>query len=154
MRSATFATLGTLARPAALATFAAGALLLIALSPEPLRAAGIPANGTPGDWQQFGYDPRHSGTAALETTLRPGDVGTLHLLYSVSLPGTVDDAPVFLSGVSTPGGVRDVLYVTTTDGQLVAVDAATGGVLWSRQPATGPPYTTSAPAIDPGRPLV
>ncbi|MBV8202449.1 MAG: PQQ-binding-like beta-propeller repeat protein, partial [Acidobacteria bacterium] len=116
--------------------------------------AGIPANGTPGDWQQFGYDPRHSGDAALETTLRPGNVGTLHLLYSVSLPGTVDDAPVYLSDVSTPGGVLDVLYVTTTDGQLVAVNAATGAILWSRQPATGPQYTTSAPAIDPSRRLV
>src|SRR5260370_9719169 len=126
MRSATFATLGTLARPAALATFAAGALLLIALSPKTLRAAGIAANAAAGDWQQFGYDPRHSGTAALETTLRPGNVGTLHLLYSVSLPGTVDDAPVFLSGVSTPGGAPDVLYVTTTNCQLVPAHAATG----------------------------
>jgi hypothetical protein len=119
-----------------------------------VQAAGIPANGTPGDWQQFGYDPRHSGVAALETTLHPGNAGTLHLLYSVSLPGTVDDAPVYLSAVSTPAGLLDVLYVTTTDGQLVAVDAATGKVLWSRQPAAGPQYTTSAPAIDPSRQLV
>ncbi|HEV3457341.1 MAG TPA: PQQ-binding-like beta-propeller repeat protein [Thermoanaerobaculia bacterium] len=151
MRSRTRATLAMFAM---LAMLAAMAPLLIALSPRPARAAGIPASGTPGDWQQFGYDPRHSGTAALETTLRPGNVGTLHLLYSVSLPGTVDDAPVFLSGVTTAAGVRDVLYVTTTDGQLVAVDAATGGVLWSRQPATGPQYTTSAPAVDPSRQLV
>ncbi|HYL06598.1 MAG TPA: PQQ-binding-like beta-propeller repeat protein [Thermoanaerobaculia bacterium] len=130
---------------------AAAAMLLLAQPHRPIQAAGIPANGTPGDWQQFGYDPRHSGVAALETTLRPGNVGTLHLLYSVSLPGTVDDAPVYLSGVSTPGGLLDVLYMTTTDGRLLAVDAATGNVLWSRQPATGPRYTTSAPAVDPSR---
>ena len=136
------------------ATLAGAAALLLAQPHHPLQAAGIPANGTPGDWQQFGYDPRHSGVAALETTLRPGNVGTLHLLYSVSLPGTVDDAPVYLSGVSTPGGLLDVLYVTTTDGQLVAVDAATGNVLWSRQPATGPQYTTSAPAVDPSRGMI
>jgi outer membrane protein assembly factor BamB len=116
--------------------------------------AGVPASGTPGDWQQFGDDSRHSGVAALETTLTPGNVGSLHLLYSVPLPGTVDDAPVFLSGVTTAQGVRDLLFVTTTDGQLVALDAATGTVVWSRQPASGPQYTTSAPAIDPGRQLV
>jgi outer membrane protein assembly factor BamB len=117
-------------------------------------ALGIPPNATPGDWQQFGYDSRHSGVAALETTLTPGNVGSLHLLYSAPLPGTVDDAPVFLSGVTTPQGVRDLLFVTTTDGQLVALDAATGATAWSRQPAAGPRYTTSAPAIDPGRQLV
>ena len=117
------------------------------------RAAGIPA-GTPGDWQQFGDDPRHSGFAALETTLRRGNVSSLHLLYSVPLPGTVDDAPVFLSDVATPVGVLDLLFMTTTDGQLVAVDAATGTTIWSRQPASGPQYTTSSPAIDPGRALV
>src|SRR6202158_3219895 len=117
-------------------------------------AAGIGANGTPGDWQQFGYASRHSGVAVLETTLTPGNVGSLHVLYSALLPGPVDDAPVFLSGVSTAQGVRDLLFVTTTDGQLVALDAATGASVWSRQPASGPQYTTSAPAIDPGRQLV
>jgi len=118
--------------------------------------AGVPgsASGTPGDWQQFGYDARHSGVAALETALTPDNVGSLRVLYSVQLPGTVDDAPVFLSGVTTPQGVRDLLFVTTTDGRLVALDAATGATVWSQQPAGGPQYTTSAPAIDPGRQLV
>jgi PQQ-like domain len=120
---------------------------------KPLDARALPAP-SPGDWQQFGYDARHSGVAALETTLTPGNVGSLHLLYSAPLPGTVDDAPVFLSGVTTPQGVRDLLFVTTTDGQLVALDAAAGATVWSRQPAGGPNYTTSAPAIDPGRQLV
>jgi outer membrane protein assembly factor BamB len=128
---------------------------LPALPPAPSPApSGVPAPPTPGDWQQFGYDPRHSGVAALETTLTPSNVGSLHRLYSVALPGTVDDAPVFLSGVTTAQGVRDLLFVTTTDGRLVAVDAATGATVWSRQPAGGPNYTTSAPAVDPGRQLV
>jgi outer membrane protein assembly factor BamB len=125
-----------------------------ALPAPPPAPSGIPAPPTPGDWQQFGYDPRHSGVAVLETTLTPGNVSSLHRLYSVALPGTVDDAPVFLSGVTTALGVRDLLFVTTTDGRLVAVDAATGATVWSRQPAGGPNYTTSSPAIDPGRQLV
>src|SRR5258708_24375014 len=44
--------------------------------------------------------------------------------------------------------------MTPTAGRLLAVDAATGAVVWSRQPATGPQFTTSAPAIDPGRRFV
>src|SRR5262249_45300832 len=95
---------------------AAAFLALVVAAPA--RAAGIPPAGTPGDWQQFGSDPRHSGFAALETTLRPGNVATLHRLYLAPLPGTVDDAPVFLSSVATPFGLLDVLYMTTTDGQL------------------------------------
>jgi outer membrane protein assembly factor BamB len=122
-------------------------------APSP-PAAGLEVTSTPGDWQQFGYDARHSGVAALETTLTPGNVGSLLTLYSVALPGTVDDAPVFLSGVTTAQGLRDLLFVTTTNGQLVALDAATGATVWSQQPAGGPQYTTSAPAIDPGRQLV
>jgi outer membrane protein assembly factor BamB len=119
-----------------------------------LPQAGIPAAGTPGDWQQFGYDARHGGVALLEATLSPANVATLHLLYQAQLPGIVDSAPVFLAGVSTPSGVQDLLFMTTTDGRLVAVDAATGSTVWSRQPASGPRFTTSAPAIDPGRQLV
>ena len=33
-------------------------------------------------------------------------------------------------------------------------DAATGGVVWSKQPATAPNFTTSSPAVDPGRQVV
>jgi outer membrane protein assembly factor BamB len=117
----------------------------------PRAAAGPAFTGTPGDWQQFGYDPRHSGTTSQEPTLQTGNVSTLHLLYKVALPGTLDDAPVFLSSVATPAGLLDLLYLTTTDGQVVAIDAATGRTVWSHQPATGPQYTTSAPAIDPSR---
>jgi hypothetical protein len=115
---------------------------------------GVAGAATPGDWQQFGYDPGHRGFNPLETTIQPGNVASLHLLYKVALPGVVDDAPVFLSSVPTPSGVLDLLFVTTMDGRTVALNAANGAVIWSHQPATGPRYTTSAPAIDPGRQLV
>jgi hypothetical protein len=117
-------------------------------------AAGIPAAGTPGDWQQFGYDPRHSGLTPLEATLQPGNVATLHLRYSAPLPGTVDGAPVFLSSVATPSGLLDLLFMTTTDGRVLAADVATGATIWAHRPASGPQFTTSAPAIDPNRQFV
>jgi hypothetical protein len=138
----------------AAAVLAAVTITLSGAGPAAVRAAGIPANGTPGDWQQFGYDPRHSGVAALETTLNPGNVGTLHRLYSVSLFATVDSAPVFLSGVQVSDGPHDMMFMTATDGLVIAVDAATGKILWAAQPGSGPQYTTSAPAIDPNRQLV
>jgi outer membrane protein assembly factor BamB len=117
------------------------------------QARGGPA-GTPGEWQQFGYDSAHHGVNPRETTIQPGNVATLHLLYRVSLPGLVNSAPVFLSSVATSAGLLDLLFMTTADGRVLAVDAATGRTVWSRRPATGPGITASAPAIDPGRQLV
>ncbi len=121
---------------------------------------------SPYNWLQFNGDPSHSGNNTLETQLSPGTAGNLKLLFQVSLPGVADGAPVYLSGVSTPSGVRDMLYVTTTAGQIAALDAHSGVLVWSKQygPAgclinnslsrNEPCYTTSSPAIDPGHQFV
>lgn len=106
------------------------------------------------DWLQWGFDFRHSGVNDQETTIHAGNVTSLHLLYRVTLPAVPDGAPAFLTGVTTPQGVKDLLFLTTKSGILLAVDAATGGVVWSKQPATGPNYTTSSPTVDPGRQYV
>ena len=65
---------------------------------------------------------------------------------------------MYLSNVSTPSGTRDLLFLTTKAGHILALDAHTGVQIWSQQyPAgsckinnrTSPCYTTSSPAIDP-----
>jgi hypothetical protein len=103
------------------------------------------------DWLQWGFDSRHSGVNDQETTIHAGNVSSLHLLYRASLPAVADGAPAFLENVTTPLGVKDLLFLTTKSGILLAVDAATGATVWSKQPATGPNYTTSSPAVDPNR---
>ncbi|HEV7413377.1 MAG TPA: Ig-like domain repeat protein, partial [Casimicrobiaceae bacterium] len=113
------------------------------------------------DWLQFGGDPQHSSRNIAETILTPANVGTLALRYQVTLPATVDGAPVFLESVATTGGVKDLLFVTTTDGRIVAVDAHNGAVVWTHlngpngctivNNGGGACYTTSSPAIDPNR---
>ncbi len=118
---------------------------LLLASPSAARAA---------DWPQLDFDASHSGNNPLESTLSAANVATLHVLYHVALPGVADGAPAFLAAVATAEGAKDLLFVTTKDGQIVALDAATGDVLWSHQPATGPRYTTSSPALDPGRGFV
>ena len=106
------------------------------------------------DWFQFNFDMRHSGNNTQETAIHAANVSTLHALYHVSLPSIADGAPAFLSGVATPSGTKDLLFLNTKDGHILALDAATGATMWSHQPATGPNYTTSSPAVDPGRLLV
>ncbi len=106
------------------------------------------------DWPQFNLDSRHSGASLQESTIHAGNVATLHVRYHVTLPSVAAGAPVFLQGVATPQGTLDLLYLTTKDGRLLALDAASGSIVWSRQPATGPGVTYSSPAIDPNRQFV
>ncbi|HEY0781889.1 MAG TPA: PQQ-binding-like beta-propeller repeat protein, partial [Thermoanaerobaculia bacterium] len=121
------------------------AILLLALPVGLAHAA---------DWPQFNLDSRHSGWSTQETTIHSGNVSTLHVLYHVTLPSIADGAPALLTGVSTASGVKDLLFLTTKAGHILALDAATGTTIWSKQPATTPNYTTSSPAVDPNRQFV
>jgi hypothetical protein len=112
------------------------------------------------DWLQFGGNPQHSGNNTAETFLNPVNVNSLVQKYQVTLPAVVDGTPMFLEAVTTPGGVRNLLFVTTQDGHIVALDAQTGATVWSHQYGPGACrinhtgsacYTTSSPAIDPNR---
>src|SRR5438132_442384 len=115
------------------------------------------------DWLQFGGDAQHSGRNTAETVITPNNVSALVQKYQVTLLATADGAPVFLEAVSTPMGTKDLLFVTTRDGRIIALDAQTGAQVWAHQygPGTcqinqtgGPCYTTSSPAIDPNRQYV
>jgi hypothetical protein len=105
------------------------------------------------NWLQFNVDSQHSGSTAVETSLTAGNVVSLTKLFQVSLPAVADGAPVYLSNVSTTLGIKNVVYVTTKDGRLIALEAYTGGTIWSKQNG-GVRYTTSSPAIDPQQQFV
>ena len=112
------------------------------------------------DWLQFNGDARHGGNNTAESILSASNVATLVRIFQATLPATCDGAPAYLTGVATPLGKRDLLFAVTTAGDLVALDAHTGTVVWTKSnPAgtckinNGPNtcYTTSSPAIDPSR---
>jgi len=123
--------------------------------------AATPAAAT--DWLQFGFDPSHSGVNPQERVLTRATVARLRLRYSATLPGRIEGTPVLLAAVVTPSGAKDMLYATLSDGTLVALDAATGAVLWSQHAAgtnacavraDKPCITTSSPLLDPDRQYV
>ena len=110
------------------------------------------------NWLQFNGGASHSGNNTLETTLTASNVNSLARLFQVTLPAVEDGAPVYLSQVSTPKGTRNLLFLTTKAGHILALDALTGETIWEHQyPAGscrinnvgGPCFTTSSPAIDP-----
>jgi hypothetical protein len=115
------------------------------------------------DWLQFNGDPAHGGNNVLEKSLSRANVATLAQKYQITLPAVADGAPVFLRGVVTPSGKKDLLFLTTKAGHIVALNAATGASAWSHQNGAGgctinnvggACFTTSSPAIDPNRAYV
>lgn len=134
-----------------------GALALAAqLSPSPVAAY---------DWLQFNGGDTHTGNNTLESHINVNNVGQLLLKFQVSLfPGDVEDgAPVYLDSVTTASGVQNLLFVTTRNGYIIALNADTGTQVWSHLNGPGmckinnggsTCYTTSSPAIDPNRQYV
>src|SRR6185295_15821281 len=117
----------------------------------PPGIAPAAAQAVPYDWLQMHGHPQHSGNNTLETVLGPANVASLQLLFQVTLPAASDGAPVALSSVTTPTGVRDLIFSTTKQGHIVALDAATGAIVWSKPHAGSSSVTNSSPAIDPNR---
>ncbi len=106
------------------------------------------------DWLQFGFDASHSGFNPEEGSIAD-HVESLQLLFQTPLPATPDGAPVFAKAIATAGGTRDMVFITTRGGHIVAIDAQSGEQIWMQQPATGPSTTTnSSPLIDPNRAYV
>lgn len=124
-------------------------------------ALAVASSAAAYDWLQFNGDAAHSGNNILESALDRDTVSALGLKFQVALPAATDGAPVLLQGVATSSGVRDLLFVTTKAGHVVALDARVGSIVWSHLYGPGTCtinnglaaacYTTSSPAIDPNR---
>jgi hypothetical protein len=90
------------------------------------------------------------------TGITAANVGSLRR-QQVRLPGTVDSSAIYLRGVSIRGAIQDAFFVTTTYGITLAIDAATGKILWRWTPpgyshwAGSAQITTATPVADPSR---
>jgi outer membrane protein assembly factor BamB len=112
-----------------------------------------------GDWPRFGYDAARHNAGPASTGITAGNVARVRR-QQVRLPGTADSSPIYLRGVVVGGRRHDVFLVTTSYGKTVAVDAASGRVLWTFTPAGysslagSARITNSSPIADPGRRFV
>jgi hypothetical protein len=127
-----------------------------AIPPPSIHAAGAQRLL---DWPEFGLDPQRSNVSPLPTGITAANVAHLHHV-SVELPGTVDSSPIYLHGVSVAGTPHDTVILTTTYGRTLALDAASGRVLWTFTPrgfgrwAGSAQITTTSPVADPDRRFV
>ncbi len=87
-----------------------------------------PAHAT--DWLQFGYDTAHSGYNRAENGYSTA-TGNKLAYPAVLLTHQADSAPVFLEGVATATGTKDLLFINALDGTLTAFDADSKMARWS-----------------------
>jgi hypothetical protein len=124
-------------------------------------AAFAVTSGAPAakDWTRFGWDAGRSSAVTDATGITAANVGSLRRTQ-VQLDGTVDASAIYLKGVRANGATHDVIFVTTTYGKTLAIDAANGGILWRFTPAgydswTGSrQVTTATPVADPNREFI
>lgn len=98
------------------------------------------------NWLQFGFDQQHSG---YNRTEKGYSTAGNRQLYYVSQPTTADADSALLTDVTTASGVKDLLFMVTSDANVRAIDLADGSLVWSRVASGSGSRTRSAPAIDP-----
>jgi PQQ-like domain len=108
------------------------------------------------DWPVFGGNVESTSASSFPTGINAGNVGSL-ARRQVNLDGAVDASAIYLHDVTVKGAKHDVFFVTTTYGKTIAIDAASGGILWEYTPAkyttwaATVQFTTSTPVADPNR---
>jgi len=123
-----------------------------------LLLLAVPGDAAPRvrGWDRFGFDAARSNAGPRKTGITAANVASL-VRQQIALDGTADSSPIYLAGVIAGGSVHDVFVVTTSYGKTIAVDAASGTVLWRFTPgsydalAGSAQITQSSPIADPGR---
>jgi len=108
-------------------------------------------------WLAFDGGNERSGVNDSETTILPGYVSQLKKTWQTKLPYRTNGSLVFISSITTLQGIKDLLFATTQTGNLVAIDAANGNIVWQKQTQgqfVDNQGTSSSPAIDPSRQYV
>lgn len=97
------------------------------------------------------YGPLSQGADVQEHVLNTANVRpqTFGKLFSYYVDGAVYAQPLFVHGVVTAGGVRDVLYVATMNDKVYAFDATkVGSPLWLRDFSDEQAGVTPVPVSD------
>src|SRR5947208_3499971 len=102
------------------------------------------------DWLTFGHDPQRSGWAVEEKILTAQNVSGMELKWKVQVKNepkalTALTAPVVAAEVTTPQGIKTLVYVAGSSNSFYALDAANGNIVWSRTLET---YATASKESD------
>src|SRR5436853_327449 len=81
-------------------------------------------------WSAFDGGGERNVVNNFETFITMNDVGNLKLIWQKSLPYKTNGSPAEVPNVQTSSGMKDIIFITTQKGSLVALDAATGTKIW------------------------
>jgi outer membrane protein assembly factor BamB len=106
-------------------------LLRCLIAAAPLVGTSAPAQGV-HVWT-YRNDNARTGRNTSETALSPATVDKDHFgkLFSLAVDGDVYAQPLYLSGLTAGGKVRNVVFVATEHDSVFAFDADNGAKLWS-----------------------
>jgi PQQ-like domain len=117
------------------------------------------AHGAAQDWPMFGGNVESSSANPTPSGITAANVSQL-TRRQIKLDGTVDASAIYLHDVSVHGASHNVIFVTTTYGKTLALDANTGVLLWEFTPASyqalsgSRQITNATPVADPDRRFV
>src|SRR5690349_12734862 len=94
---------------------------------------GLPGTALATSWTTYGFDDQRTGFNPDEHVLGAANAGSLTEAWSVKLGAVSNTSPVTADGVDVGGTPRDLVFAGSEHGLLVAVDAHTGAIVWSRQ---------------------
>jgi outer membrane protein assembly factor BamB len=111
------------------------------------------------DWPMFGGNVQSTSANPQATGISAANVGKL-VRRQVKLDGLVDASAIYLHGTSIQGTRHNTIFVTTSYGKTIALDADSDVVLWEFTPSSYQKlagtrqFTNSTPVADPdGRSL-
>src|SRR5262249_49454572 len=80
------------------------------------------------------YDTARTGWNQSEAVLTPSTVtpSTFHKVGELRVDDKMESSPLYVPGVPTPSGPRDLLIVATTNNTVYAFDANTNAQVWAR----------------------
>ena len=87
------------------------------------------------DWPMFGGNLESASSNPTPTGITADNVSRL-TRRQVALDGTVDASAIYLKGVMVRGALHDAIFVTTTYGKTIAIDAEAGAILWEYTPVS------------------
>jgi outer membrane protein assembly factor BamB len=130
--------------------------LLVGAAVAVAATAAADQNLPAQQWPMFGGNVESTSANPSPTGITAANVAQL-VRRQIKLDGTVDASAIYLHGVTFHGALHDAIFVTTTYGKTLALDATSGGVMWEYTPpgyqalAGTRQITNSTPVADPDR---
>src|SRR4051812_23348528 len=84
------------------------------------------------DWPTFGFNVQRTGENPFESTITASTVAGLQMHWSFDLGAVTVMQPVLAAGVIVGGLPKDLIYIGSEHGDLYAIDAITGALVWTR----------------------